>query len=164
MNATVTLGRLSPADLASLTALEGSGFPERERWSSRSWHAELQAAGRRGFALREGWETVAAALGSVVLGDAELLRIIVAPSHREHGLARRLLGQVLDWAGEQGASRMLLEVREDNAAARALYRGAGFSQIHRRENYYGPGSHALVMAKPLTGPAGSEAARTEEEA
>ena len=113
---------LSPADMSSLLALEATGFPVRERWSAHSWQAELQTPSRRGFAVRDGRTVVAACLVSVLLGEAALLR---------------------------GARRMLLEVREDNTAARRLYAATGFTQIHRRENYYGPDKDALVLARTL---------------
>ena len=63
--------------------------------------------------------------------------------------ARQLVAAGMQWARATGASRMLLEVHEDNDAALGLYDGCGFRQLSRRENYYGPGVHALVMAAPL---------------
>ncbi|SER80911.1 ribosomal-protein-alanine N-acetyltransferase [Propionibacterium cyclohexanicum] len=141
---------LSAADLSSLLALEAAGFGQRERWSARSWQAELLAASRHGFAVRRGRDVVAACLVSVMLGEAELLRIVVAPQQRGQGLGRRLLGEAIVCARECGAERMLLEVSEHNDVARALYASAGFVPIHRRENYYGPDKDALVMAKTMT--------------
>ena len=44
---------------------------------------------------------------------------------------------------------MLLEVREDNAAARGLYAAAGFSEIARRPNYYRDAATAIVMEVAL---------------
>ena len=40
------------------------------------------------------------------------------------------------WEAASGAS-VLLEVRESNAAARAVYEASGFSQVGRRRAYYG---------------------------
>ncbi len=140
---------LSPADMSSVLALEMTGFPQRERWSEHSWQAELQLPSRCGFAVREGRVVVAVCLLSVVLGEAELLRIVVDPARRGRGLARRLLDEGIRWARSRGAVRMLLEVREDNGSARRLYASAGFAQIHRRENYYGPDKDALVLARTL---------------
>jgi ribosomal-protein-alanine N-acetyltransferase len=47
-----------------------------------------------------------------------------------------LLGGVLARAAALGASRVLLEVAVDNAAARALYARRNFAIIGRRPGYY----------------------------
>jgi len=52
-----------------------------------------------------------------------------------------------------GARKIFLEVAEDNAAALALYLGAGYSEIGRGAGYYRradrPAVAALVLEKPL---------------
>ena len=73
-----------------------------------------------------------------------------------HSVSRETLGRVLieagiDWAAEQCADRMLLEVEHDNAPAVALYHRLGFAELARRNDYYGAGRHALVMQKELIG-------------
>jgi ribosomal-protein-alanine N-acetyltransferase len=40
---------------------------------------------------------------------------------------------------------MILEVDYTNDPAIALYARVGFEQLTARENYYGPGQHALIM-------------------
>ncbi len=45
---------------------------------------------------------------------------------RGQGIGRRLLAAVQDLARERGHCKVTLEVRADNAAARALYRSLGF--------------------------------------
>jgi len=57
---------------------------------------------------------------------AVLDAIAVDPAHRRQGLGRAVVGSLLALAAVQGAGHALLEVEEHNAAARALYRGAGF--------------------------------------
>jgi len=56
-------------------------------------------------------------------------------------------------AAAVGVSRLLLEVAEDNDAARALYAAAGFTGIARRPAYYrrpdAPAAGALVLARDL---------------
>ena len=85
-------------------------------------------------------------------GDTcDLNRVIVAPGTRRAGLGRRLVLEGLVWAGERGATQVMLEVEADNAPARALYAQVGFLSLATRANYYGPGRDALVMALPLGG-------------
>lgn len=79
-------------------------------------------------------------------GDvADLDRIAVRPASRTRGIARALLGRLVDEAVLRGADRMLLEVAADNAAAIGLYASSGFTTISRRRGYYPDGVDALVM-------------------
>jgi N-acetylglutamate synthase len=54
----------------------------------------------------------------------------VAPEHRRRGLASAVLGALLEWAAERGATTAYLQVREDNAAALVLYQRLGFERHH----------------------------------
>jgi ribosomal-protein-alanine N-acetyltransferase len=89
-------------------------------------------------------------LGRVVADEAEILTLAVAPAARRRGLGAGLLAQFLIEAGERGAARVFLEVAEDNPAAMALYRGAGFAEAGRRRGYAAPGVDSLVLARDLT--------------
>ena len=59
-------------------------------------------------------------------------------------------------AAARGATRVFLEVAEDNLAARALYERTGFVEAGRRPGYYaaadGGRRDALLLALNLTGP------------
>ncbi len=68
--------------------------------------------------------------------EIELLLIAVAPSHRGQGLGAMLVQAAIKDAVQRGASDIFLEVRENNLAARSLYRKAGFIEVGRRANYY----------------------------
>jgi [ribosomal protein S18]-alanine N-acetyltransferase len=65
----------------------------------------------------------------------ELENLVVAPAARRKGLGNRLLEALLNAARETNSS-VFLEVRESNAAARALYENSGFEQTGRRPSYY----------------------------
>ena len=53
-------------------------------------------------------------------------------------------------ARDRGATHVMLEVRADNAPARALYDRNGYEVVSTRRAYYQPGGvDALVMRKPL---------------
>jgi [ribosomal protein S18]-alanine N-acetyltransferase len=75
-------------------------------------------------------------LSRVVAGEAELLLVAVDPHLRQRGIGRLLVEQVADDVRRYGASAMFLEVRENNVAARELYRSLGFVDVGRRANYY----------------------------
>ena len=97
--------------------------------------------------------TGAFALGRVIADEAELLTIATAPDMRKQGLARLLLQELEHAAARRGATRLFLEVAEDNHPARALYEGTEFAETGRRKGYYARQGKApvdaLLLEKPL---------------
>ena len=74
-----------------------------------------------------------AAIGMGVFSD-DLLGLFLmrtAPDARRRGLARDIVGALLDWGVERGASRAYLQVERSNAGAVALYESAGFETAYR---------------------------------
>jgi ribosomal protein S18 acetylase RimI-like enzyme len=71
--------------------------------------------------------------------------LAVAPGHRRRGVGRRLLEAVEAGARELGCCRITLEVREDNAPARALYARFGMAGLE----YAGRPETTLFLAKPV---------------
>lgn len=76
------------------------------------------------------------ALCRAVAGECELLSLAVQPRARGQGIGTALLAASIDRAREQSATRMFLEVAEDNGIARQLYERYGFRPIGRRPEYY----------------------------
>ena len=68
-------------------------------------------------------------------GEEELLLIAVDPKYRRQGTAQKMLSQLKVDARARGASRIFLEMRENNPA-KVLYLQAGFEPIGRRKAYY----------------------------
>lgn len=85
--------------------------------------------------------------------EAEILTLAVRPEARRRGQGRALVRAATIQARLSGAGRLFLEVAEDNAAAGALYRQAGFVEVGRRPRYYprtdGPDAAALLLALNL---------------
>jgi ribosomal-protein-alanine N-acetyltransferase len=74
--------------------------------------------------------------------------LAVRPEYRGGGLGRRLLAIALDIGERRGARVALLEVRESNRPAIALYHSMGFVSVAVRRNYYSqPSEDALVLRK-----------------
>ena len=73
-----------------------------------------------------------AALGATAVDGewAGIFGMRTLPDYRRQGLARRILGALLDMAEGQGARRAYLQVEADNAPAIALYSGLGFSPAY----------------------------------
>ena len=68
-------------------------------------------------------------------GEEELLLIAVEPEYRRRGVAKELLSRLASDARTRGATRIFLEMRENNPA-RELYLRFGFEPIGRRKSYY----------------------------
>ena len=87
-------------------------------------------------------------LGRVAAGEAELLRIGVAPHARGRGLGRALLEAFHAEATRRDAAWFFLEVGANNHPALALYREQGWEEAGRRRRYYRSGEDALVLRRP----------------
>ncbi len=92
-------------------------------------------------------------LARILAGESEILSLGVAIAWRRRGAARALLRAAMERAGRAGAARTLLEVAEDNMAARGLYAAEGFALVKRWTRYYhrpdGAAAAALVFARDL---------------
>lgn len=137
------------ADLPRLAELEAAGFADP--WSPEILAAELAHPGAvmlvadgGGGGPPEGY-----ACFRLGVGEAELLRVAVAPEARGRGLGRRLIAAGFERLRAAGAARCHLEVRPSNASALAVYHALGFEICGRRPAYYRDGSEALVLRREL---------------
>jgi ribosomal protein S18 acetylase RimI-like enzyme len=81
-----------------------------------------------------------------------LAAVYVTPAWRgrQRAVADALLDAVIAWARCRKASRVLLEVHEDNAPARAFYRRRGFAETGQSKQYpLDPSRLEFVMALPM---------------
>jgi ribosomal-protein-alanine N-acetyltransferase len=130
------------------------------QWGWDAYRAELERpeavmlVARRAEPDGEGRAVVAYIASRINVDELHINNIGVREESRRRGLGRALLGAALDAGAARGARLAVLEVREGNAAAQALYEGFGFEVVGRRRNYYkSPAENALVMTKPLAPPA-----------
>lgn len=131
----------------ALAALHALAFPPEERWGADALRLMLEMPGSFGLYAAEGGFILA----RVAADEAEVLTLAVAPAARRQGVGAALLETALTLVEEAGAGVMFLEVSTGNAAARALYAGAGFTEVGRRPRYYADGSDALVLSRRLSG-------------
>ena len=89
---------------------------------------------------------------SVGAGEAHILNVCVRNEYRCRGLARKVLGYLLERARSAGMYEAFLEVRPSNTAAARLYHSLGFEQVGIRRGYYqatGGREDAAVLRRML---------------
>lgn len=116
--------------------------------SVRAAH-ELKKAETIAFSAVDAGALVGFALGRLVADELEILDVAVAPSARRQGVAKALVGELLQKGTAAGARQAFLEVRKENATAVGMYRGLEFENVGQRERYYADGSDALLMRVEL---------------
>ena len=131
-------------DLPAIMRLEQTGFVPSEQWSERSWLGELLAENRK-ILIARGEQTLGVISFGVVGELADLHRLVVGPGHRRRGIGTELVQAGLRLLRGQGVRAVILEVDYHNEGAIALYQEVGFEQLAAREDYYGPGRHALIL-------------------
>ncbi len=125
--------RMRPTDLAEVARLEKSlyEFP----WSLGNFRDSV-TAGYDCWVATHGETVIGYAILMVALDEAHLLNFAVAAEWQKQGIGRAFLDHIVQVARDAGAQIVYLEVRPSNAAARHLYRKAGFQQIAIRPEYY----------------------------
>jgi ribosomal-protein-alanine N-acetyltransferase len=140
---------MQAADLDAVMAVEKRIYPFP--WTLGNFRDSL-AAGHGAYVFCEAGIMVGYAVMTTIVDETHLLTIGVVAERQRLGLGGRMLERLFAVARQQGAQRMLLEVRPSNAAALALYRRHGFDEIGRRRGYYPAGNareDAIVMARAL---------------
>jgi len=132
-------------DLPAILAIEAASFSAP--WTEEMFRWELAQDGPGcAWVARRGEHVVGYLFTWIVAGEFHINNIAVAPEHRGQGIADALLKAGLEAAVARGARVALLEVRENNAPARALYARWGFAVAGRRRRYYThPTEDALLM-------------------
>ncbi len=144
-------GEVRDSDAGALAAIMRRSFTEC--WTEDAFREEIARPMTRARALRaSGDQPVGYVLGWRVLDEVQILSLAVDPAWRGRGLATALLEDYLDHLRQEEVRRVMLEVRESNAAARALYGGRGFRVEGEREAYYADGESALLLGTELRGP------------
>ena len=139
----------SRSDIDAVLDLEIAAFADP--WMRAAFEAALKERHAR---FRVAHAADGSLLGYVVawfvLDEGEIANLAVVPAARRRGVAKALLEAIIAEARESRVSRLFLEVRESNAAARALYAEQGFLPVARRARYYRkPVEDAIVLRMDL---------------
>jgi ribosomal-protein-alanine N-acetyltransferase len=135
-------------------AAELEGAP---RWPREVYEAMLDPvnAGRRIALVAEDVESdlvAGFAVASVASPEAELETIGVAIGFQRRGIGADLVREMGRVLGLRGVTKVQLEVRDSNLAAKRLYGSLGFIEDGRRGSYYAdPIEDAVLMRLDLNG-------------
>jgi ribosomal-protein-alanine N-acetyltransferase len=134
---TMPLGYVAPLGTEhapQLAAIHAASFARA--WDAHEFERLLADRAVIADGLFVGGEPTGFALSRVVLDEAEILTIAIAPEARGRGCSRPLLVGHLEALNRVGVRLVHLEVEEGNRAALALYRRLGFEEVGRRDGYY----------------------------
>jgi ribosomal-protein-alanine N-acetyltransferase len=139
---------MTTADMDEIMAIERSAY--RFPWSQRFFLQELQVPCARSILAEIDGCIAGYVLFWLLPGYIDIHNVAVHVNFRRRGIARLLLRQVLIQAKAQSVTRVTLEVRKSNLAAKKLYESIGFLMTGIRQGYYSDnGEDALTMSLEL---------------
>jgi [ribosomal protein S18]-alanine N-acetyltransferase len=114
------------------------------QWGPRHYE-EAFSSGRLALVIEDD-QVMGFIIGRALADVWEIENIAVTGDARRRGLGSHLLGEFLHQIRDSGATETLLEVRESNRAARALYEKWAFIEAGRRKGYYqDPPEDAVIL-------------------
>jgi len=138
---------LPPGLLEQLAQLEAEAFAHP--WGLQSLHQTLQQSGAAVAVVQVAALPQSFCLFQQIFDELHIHQLVTAAAARRNGYALALLTQLKQLAEQRGCLQLLLEVRSNNVAARALYERVGFTLLQKRRAYYRDGEDALVLGCQL---------------
>ena len=132
--------------MAQVAELEKLCFADP--WSEKSIASELGNIWSYWVVALDG-ERVVGYIGSQSSADeSDVMNVAVHPDYRRRGIAESLIEVLIRELKNRGSHALMLEVRDSNEPAIALYEKLGFQQVGLRKNYYhNPKEHARILRK-----------------
>jgi ribosomal-protein-alanine N-acetyltransferase len=145
----------TPADIPQMRALAQQA-DTAAHWAEREYDALFAPDAPKRIALIAA-DSDETARGFVIarceFDEWEIENVVVAADQRRRGIGSQLIAELIRLAGQRRSTSVLLEVRESNVAARALYQSFGFVQFARRPRYYqDPDEDALLLKILVSNP------------
>jgi ribosomal-protein-alanine N-acetyltransferase len=136
-------------DVPAILALEQTA-PTASHWTSEQYQSRVQGQPQAACLLvaeRNG-QTCGFLCARNVAGEWEIENVVVGENLRRDGIGAQLMQSLIAKWAESSGTALLLEVRESNAAARALYAKCGLQEVGRRRAYYRePVEDAVLYAR-----------------
>ncbi|MCD6118394.1 ribosomal protein S18-alanine N-acetyltransferase [bacterium] len=136
-------------DLDEVLEIEEYSFPTP--WERRMYENDILVNENSRFYVALTSESeIAGYIGTwFILDECHIGTIAVKREYRRMGIGKKLLGYIAFKALEEKVLYIILEVRENNAAAITLYEDLGFKTVGRRKGYYrdtGEDAHLMLMS------------------
>lgn len=141
------MGDVSHAD--AIYELDCECFPN-DNWSHKLIYSELSVGKSCYLVCMDDNKLIGYLNASYILDEAELNRIAVKPNYRRKGIAKGLIGKLIDCLKTRNCTLLMLEVRSKNTDVVSLYDSLGFKKDTIRKNYYqNPTDDAVLMSLNL---------------
>ena len=122
------------SDLQDIAALESEIFSGA--WSLKSLEETWNQKNAVIFAAKTEEKIAGYLIIYYVLDEGEIARIATAPSMRRQGAAGQMFQELVAFCEEQQITRIMLEVRGGNEAARRFYEKCGFVRFYKIPNFF----------------------------
>lgn len=144
-NAAPVVREMTMEDGAAVAELEHQTFSDA--WSEKSVLETLDQPNTICLIAEKAGRMAGYILVYTAADEAEIARIAVAEELKRQGVASSLMKELLLKCREQGIEKVLLDVRESNAAARAFYGKTGFREDGIRQHFYeDPQEDGILMS------------------
>lgn len=138
---------LSILDIDRIVALYQSDFDDG--WNKEMLVSAFNEGRFHAFGVEENGRLIGF-IGITLSADfADIESVYVDKNFRRQKVANALVDKALNFIYEKGLNKTLLEVKESNGGAIALYEKAGFKRISIRKKYYNDGSNAIIMVREI---------------
>lgn len=128
------------ADIEAVNTLEQRCFTDA--WSEAMISNMFSNSYDKVYVLENEGEVIGYVNTRDIGGDVDLMCICIKPEEQGKGYASLLMEKIMN----EPYSTMMLEVRESNERAIALYEKFGFEKYARRKGYYSsPDEDAIIM-------------------
>lgn len=142
----VKIKPMTKEDIDGIIQIEQASYGEHH-WSKDSFYSELNNQLARYFCAFDKSDKLLGYVGSwLVLDEAHITNISVAPENRRKNVGEALLTAVIDACYKEMVKYLTLEVRVSNIPAISLYEKYNFKSLGTRKGYYQNNNEdALIM-------------------
>lgn len=130
----VEIRKMTSDDVDAAHMLECECFSHP--WSREALMEEMSRDYTAFFVAEHDGKVIGYAGMMLVLDEAQVFNVAVSGAHRRLGAGTALTCALITEATRRGACVLMLEAREHNVAARALYEKCGFTAVGTRKNFY----------------------------
>lgn len=130
------LSTIEETDIGAMARIHALSFDDA--WTGAMIRRILTMPGAFGIVARRRrqWSVAGFALLRQAADECEVLSLAVSPDIRGDGVGGFLFDGAIEQASVAGATKLFLEVAEDNDVARHLYDSRGLIPVGRRPDYY----------------------------